>query len=51
MDNDINAVCEAVNCFAPATKVVKVKVGQKGSICLLLCETCQSKFQEGKLDE
>lgn len=43
-----NKICEVVNCFAPAVKEIKVKVGQKHSICLYLCEECQSKFKESK---
>ncbi len=44
-------ICEVVNCFAPVAKKIRVKVGQKGSINLLLCERCQSKFQEAEPDE
>jgi hypothetical protein len=34
-------------CFAPAVKEIKVKVGQEGSIRLLLCDSCQYKFPQG----
>ena len=47
MSNDSNAVCDSVNCFAPAVKEIKVKVGEEGSIRLLLCESCQFKFLQG----
>lgn len=48
---DNTKTCEAVNCFALVTKKIKVKVGQKGSIHLFLCEKCESKFQEAEPNE
>lgn len=49
---DNNNICELVECFALATIAVKVKVGETGSITLLLCENCKSKFlQDGEIVE
>jgi len=39
-----NGICEALNCFSPATVQVNVKVGQLGRIALSLCENCVCKF-------
>jgi hypothetical protein len=39
-------ICEAVGCFAQATKKIKVKIGQKGKICLYLCSNCVGKFAD-----
>jgi hypothetical protein len=33
-------ICEAFGCYAKATTVIKVKVGQRGIISLLLCQEC-----------
>lgn len=42
--------CEAVDCMAPATTEIKVKVGKKGSIHLCLCDGCQVKFKGSKIE-
>jgi hypothetical protein len=39
-----NGLCEAVNCYEPASTQITVKVGQKGTITLDLCCNCISKF-------
>jgi hypothetical protein len=44
-------LCEALDCQAQATRMIGVKVGNKGSIYLYLCDGCQSKFNGSKLDE
>jgi hypothetical protein len=41
-----NIICEAAGCFEKATNVIPVRVGQKGSIVLYLCQNCQSKFED-----
>jgi hypothetical protein len=41
-----NIICEAASCCEKATIVVPVRVGQKGSIALYLCQKCQSKFED-----
>jgi hypothetical protein len=41
---DNKGTCEAAGCFAKATKVLRVEVGQRGTISLLLCHNCVSKF-------
>jgi hypothetical protein len=43
-----NMECEALNCSSPAIKEIRVKVGEKGSVSLFLCEICQLKFKEDK---
>lgn len=40
------SVCEAIGCFAEATIEIKIKVGKQGSISLLLCKGCVSKFRD-----
>jgi hypothetical protein len=44
-----NSICEAVNCFSPAEIQLQVKVGQLGSIPLLLCNDCARKFGDEKI--
>ena len=39
-------VCEALGCFAKATIEITVKVGKLGTISLLLCENCVTKFKD-----
>jgi hypothetical protein len=39
-------ICEALGCFAEATKEIEVEVGQQGTISLHLCEGCVTKFQD-----
>jgi hypothetical protein len=39
-------VCEAVGCFAKATLMIEVKVGERGFIPLSLCSRCVSKFED-----
>jgi hypothetical protein len=49
ISEDNNNICELVECLALTTIEVKVKVGEKGSITLFLCENCKSKFlQDGE---
>jgi hypothetical protein len=38
--------CEANDCFAEATIEVRVPIGNLGSITLLLCNNCRTKFTE-----
>ncbi|PWU81761.1 MAG: hypothetical protein DLM72_05345 [Candidatus Nitrosopolaris wilkensis] len=40
------ALCEANDCFAGATIEIRVRVGDLGSIALLLCNNCRRKFTE-----
>jgi hypothetical protein len=37
--------CEAVGCNAKATTTIPVPVGKKGTISVLLCQKCISKFE------
>jgi hypothetical protein len=39
-------ICEAVGCFAEATEKIEVKVGEKGTVCLYLCNNCVGKFAD-----
>ncbi len=39
-------VCEATGCFAKATVLIEVKVGEKGNIPLSLCSKCVIKFED-----
>ncbi|MDQ6862392.1 MAG: hypothetical protein M3044_01065 [Thermoproteota archaeon] len=41
-------VCEVAGCFAKATLIFEVKVGERGTIPLSLCSKCVSKFEESK---
>ena len=41
---DINGICECIDCNANATSRVLVKVGDKGQITLFLCEKCRPQF-------
>ena len=41
-----NNVCEAAGCFAKATVMIEVKVGDRGIIPLSLCSKCVGKFEE-----
>ena len=38
--------CEAVGCNAKATTTIPVPVGNKGTISVLLCQKCISKFEQ-----
>ena len=51
LDKDTNKqICEAFGCSQHATKGITVKAGKFGSITLLLCRNCVSKFIEFKED-
>jgi hypothetical protein len=39
-------ICEAAGCFAKATLMIKVEVGERGFIPLSLCSKCVSKFED-----
>jgi hypothetical protein len=39
-----STICEASDCSAHATIEVNIPVGDLGTINLLLCENCKSKF-------
>jgi hypothetical protein len=39
-------ICEASDCSASATIEVNIPVGDLGTINLLLCENCKSKFTD-----
>lgn len=41
-----NNVCEAAGCFAKATVIIEVKVGEQGNIPLSLCSKCVIKFED-----
>jgi hypothetical protein len=41
-----NSVCEAYGCYAKATTEISVKVGELGTISLLLCKECVNRFTE-----
>jgi hypothetical protein len=41
-----SSVCEAVGCFAKATVMIEVKVGERGIIPLSLCSKCVNKFED-----
>jgi hypothetical protein len=41
-----NVICEAYGCYAKATTEISVKVGQQGTISLLLCKECVNRFTE-----
>ena len=45
-----STICEASECSADATTEVNVPVGDLGTINLLLCENCKSKFSAGGLN-
>jgi hypothetical protein len=42
--HDINSICEGMGCSAEATLKVPVKVGEMGTIILLLCDKCRLRF-------
>lgn len=42
--NHINSICEASGCNSTYTEKVAVKVGDRGTILLLLCKDCKGKF-------
>ena len=47
IDSEVNnSICEAVGCIAKATTEITVKVGQQGSVKLLVCEICKTKFMD-----
>jgi hypothetical protein len=47
ISSDVNkSLCEAVGSFAEATTEIKVKVGKKGKVSLLLCKECVNKFRD-----
>ena len=49
ISSEVNkSLCEAFGCFAQATIQIKVKVGTKGAISLLLCKECINKFRVKK---
>ena len=39
--------CEALGCDSQAKVNLVVKVGDRGSISLSLCQTCKTKFDKG----
>jgi hypothetical protein len=41
-----NVICEAYGCYAKATTEISVKVGQQGTISLLLCKDCVNRFTD-----
>ena len=41
-----NVICEAYGCYAKATTEISVKVGQQGTISLLLCKECINRFTD-----
>jgi hypothetical protein len=41
-----NVICEAYGCYAKATTEISVKVGELGTISLLLCKGCVNRFTE-----
>jgi hypothetical protein len=47
ISSEVNkGICEALGCFAKATKEVEVQVGKQGKIILRLCGSCIAKFQD-----
>ena len=44
-----NNLCEAAGCFAKATTRIDVRVGQFGTIPLLLCKSCVIKFDDNNV--
>jgi hypothetical protein len=42
-----NQQCEAVGCEEPATKQITVNAGKFGTLILLVCKNCTSKFIDG----
>ena len=48
-DLELNATCEAMGCYSKAVYRIAVKVGNLGTIPLLLCSNCVTKFQDGVL--
>ena len=44
-------ICEAVDCNENATTEIQVKVGQKSSIILFVCEKCMNKFSHVQTDK
>jgi hypothetical protein len=44
-------ICEASGCSEYATTEVNIRVGDLGTINLLLCENCKSKFSDPKSGE
>lgn len=43
-----STICEAIGCSEYATIEVSIPVGDLGTINLLLCEDCKSKFSGAK---
>ena len=41
-----NSICEGYGCIEKAAAKIKVKVGNLGTISLLLCRKCVAKFQD-----
>jgi Rieske Fe-S protein len=41
-----NGICEALGCFANASEVIFVKVGNQGELPLFLCKHCIRKFED-----
>lgn len=38
--------CEAVGCFANASNVIYVDVGNIGKVALFLCKNCVTEFED-----
>jgi hypothetical protein len=47
-DLQLGVTCEASGCYSKATDRIIVKVGNLGTISLLLCSNCVTKFQDTK---
>lgn len=47
LESELNgdAVCEALGCFEKVTTIMKVPIGHKGTVRLLLCNKCVRKFE------
>jgi hypothetical protein len=41
----VNNVCEVNGCFEKVAKKIDVKVGDQGTISLLVCAKCVSRFE------
>jgi len=46
-----NVICEALGCFARATKNVEVRAGAQKVITLSVCNDCATKFEEDETRE
>ncbi len=49
LDCQVNNICEAFGCFEKAATKIKVRVGQLGTISLVLCTACVKKFDDNTI--